>query len=58
MERKSFYVAVEKSLQEEFRKKCKADAVDKADIVEALLQGWIDGKILINIKKTYEIRTK
>lgn len=56
MARKNFGSPVEEKLQERFKEVCKQQGFKQNEVVEALMQGYVDGKIQISKKVTYEIR--
>lgn len=56
MARKNFGSPVEEKLQERFKEVCKQQGLKQNEVVEALMQGYVDGKIQISKKVTYEIR--
>ena len=58
MARKNFGSPVEEKLQEEFKKVCKQQGFKQNEVIEALMQGYVDGKIQISKKVIYEIQQK
>lgn len=56
MARKNFGSPVEEKLQERFKEVCKQQGLKQNEVVEALMQGYVDGKIKISKKVIYEIR--
>ncbi len=50
MERKTFTVSIDKSLQDSFREKCKNDGIKYNEVIEALLQAYINGTVKVNVK--------
>lgn len=56
MARKNFGSPVEEKLQERFKEVCKQQGLKQNEVVEVLMQGYVDGKIKISKKVIYEIR--
>lgn len=56
MARKNFGAPVEEKLQSDFKEACKQQGFKQNEVLEALMQGYVDGKIQISKKVTYEIR--
>lgn len=56
MARKNFGSPVEEKLQEEFKEVCKQQGLKQNEVIEALMQGYVDGKIQISKKLIYEIK--
>lgn len=56
MARKNFGSPVEEKLQEEFKEFCKQQGLKQNEVIEALMQGYVDGKIQISKKLIYEIK--
>lgn len=55
MERRTFTVSIDKSLQDSFREKCKNDGIKYNEVIEALLQAYINGTVKVNVKTTYTV---
>ena len=58
MARKNFGSPVEEKLQDEFKEVCKQQGFKQNEVIEALMQGYVDGKIQISKKLIYEIHQK
>lgn len=58
MARKNFGSPVEEKLQDEFKEVCKQQGFKQNEVIEALMQGFVDGKIQISKKVIYEIHQK
>lgn len=56
MARKNFGAPVEEKLQSDFKEVCKQQGFKQNEVLEALMQGYVDGKIQISKKVIYEIR--
>ncbi len=56
MARKNFGSPVEEKLQERFKEVCKEEGFKQNEVLEALMQGYVDGKIKISKKVIYEIQ--
>lgn len=55
MAKKPFNTTIEETLSKEFSKKCKSQGEKVTDITEALLSLYVNDKIEIKRKTTYEV---
>ena len=51
MPRKTFATPVEESIQEAFKTRCKEQGYKQNEVIEVLMNGFINGEIRIQIKK-------
>lgn len=56
MARQTFATLIEKTLQESFKIECKKQGYKQNEVIEVLMQGFIDGDIQIDKKITYEVK--
>lgn len=55
MARQTFATMIEKPLQEAFKQECKNQGYKQNEVIEILMQGFIDGDIQIEKKVTYKV---
>lgn len=55
MARQTFATLIEKPLQETFKNECKKQGYKQNEVIEALMQSFIDGDIQIKKKVTYQV---
>lgn len=58
MARKTMSIQIEQTLQESFKQKCKDNSLKYSDVVEALLQSYVDGKIDVHVEMKYTVTPK
>lgn len=58
MARKTMSIQIEQTLQESFKQKCKDNSLKYSDVVEALLQSYVDGKVDVQIEMKYTVTPK
>ena len=58
MARKAMSIAIEESLQNAFRDKCKVEKLKYSDVAEALLQAYVDGKVDVKVETRYTVTSK
>ncbi len=58
MARKTMSIQIEQTLQESFKQKCKDNSLKYSDVVEALLQSYVDGKIDVQVEMKYTVTPK
>lgn len=55
MARQTFATLIEKPLQETFKEECKKQGYKQNEVIEILMQGFINGDIQIKKEVTYKI---
>lgn len=55
MARKTFATPVEESIQGDFKIECKRQGYKQNEVIETLMQGFVDGDIQIEKKVSYKI---
>lgn len=58
MARKTMSIQIEQTLQESFKQKCKDNSLKYSDVVEALLQSYVDGKVDVQVEMKYTVTPK
>jgi hypothetical protein len=58
MARKTMSIQIEQTLQESFKQKCKDNSLKYSDVVEALLQSYVDGKVDVRVEMKYTVTPK
>lgn len=58
MARKALSIAIEESLQDAFREKCKSEKLKYSEVAEALLQSYVDGTIHVEVETRYKVTPK
>lgn len=55
MARKTFATPVEESIQDDFKIECKKQGYKQNEVIETLMQGFVNGDIQIEKKVSYKI---
>lgn len=55
MARKTMSMAIEESLQNAFRNKCKENNMKYNEIAEALFQAYVEGTIQVKVETKYKV---
>lgn len=55
MVRQTFATMIDKDLQDTFKNECKKQGYKQNEVIEILMQGFIDGSIQIEKKITYKV---
>lgn len=55
MARQTFATLIEKPLQESFKEECKKQGYKQNEVIEILMEGFINGDIQIEKKVTYKV---
>lgn len=55
MAKKNFGAPVEEKLQSDFKETCKQNGLKQNEVLEAMMQGYVEGKIKVRKKIVYEI---
>lgn len=58
MARKAMSIAIDESLQDAFREKCKSEKLKYSEVAEALLQAYVEGEISVTIETRYKVTPK
>lgn len=56
MARRNFGTPIDEDLQLDFKRACKERGFKQNEVVEALMQGFVDGKIKIVKKVMYDVQ--
>lgn len=58
MARSPMSIQIDKTLQENFKAKCKEKSLKYSDVAEALLQSFVNGEIDVHVETKYTVKPK